>query len=76
VDDQGRIRPELLPPFDATTIVVVQAGNVNSGACDPIAAVCERARAAGAWVHVDGAFGLWAAACAEKRALVQRNRNG
>jgi glutamate/tyrosine decarboxylase-like PLP-dependent enzyme len=71
VDDQGLIRPELLPPLDATTIVVVQAGNVNSGACDPIAAVCERARAAGAWVHVDGAFGLWAAACAEKRALVR-----
>jgi aromatic-L-amino-acid decarboxylase len=71
VDEQGRMRPEMLPPLDDATIVVVQAGNVNSGACDPIAAVCERARAAGAWVHVDGAFGLWAAACAEKRHLVR-----
>ncbi len=71
VDEQGRVRVEMLPPLDDATIVIVQAGNVNSGACDPIAAVCERARAAGAWVHVDGAFGLWAAACAEKRHLVR-----
>jgi glutamate/tyrosine decarboxylase-like PLP-dependent enzyme len=71
VDDQGRLQPEALPVLDAATIVIVQAGNVNSGSCDPIAAVCERARAAGAWVHVDGAFGLWAAACASKRHLAR-----
>jgi glutamate/tyrosine decarboxylase-like PLP-dependent enzyme len=62
VDDQGRMRADALPPLDDTTIVCLQAGNVNTGAFDPARAVCERARAAGAWVHVDGAFGLWAAA--------------
>jgi glutamate/tyrosine decarboxylase-like PLP-dependent enzyme len=60
VDDQGRIRPDRLPPLDDRTIVCIQAGNVNSGAFDPARQICERARAAGAWVHVDGAFGLWA----------------
>jgi glutamate/tyrosine decarboxylase-like PLP-dependent enzyme len=60
-DDQGRMIPERLPAFDEHTIVCVQAGNVNSGAFDPLEAVCSRAREAGAWVHVDGAFGLWAA---------------
>jgi len=44
------------------TILCLQAGNVNTGAFDPAAAICPAARAAGAWVHVDGAFGLWAAA--------------
>jgi glutamate/tyrosine decarboxylase-like PLP-dependent enzyme len=42
--------------------VSLQAGNLNTGAFDPVAAVCERVRPAGAWVHVDGAFGLWARA--------------
>ena len=62
VDEQGRMRAESLPVLDARTIVCVQAGNVNSGAFDPAAEICARARDAGAWVHVDGAFGLWAAA--------------
>src|SRR5262249_40122091 len=62
VDAQGRMMAAKLPAVDARTIVCVQAGNVNTGAFDPIAEVCERARAQGAWVHVDGAFGLWAAA--------------
>lgn len=62
VDRQGRMRPEALPPLDGRTIVCIQAGNVNTGAFDPAAAVCAPARAAGAWVHVDGAFGLWALA--------------
>jgi len=62
VDDQGRMRPDALPPLDADTIVCLQAGNVNSGAFDPAAEIVPRARDAGAWVHVDGAFGLWAAA--------------
>jgi glutamate/tyrosine decarboxylase-like PLP-dependent enzyme len=62
VDGQGRLRAEALPALSGPAIVCVQAGNVNTGAFDPIAEVCERAHAAGAWVHVDGAFGLWAAA--------------
>lgn len=61
-DDQGRMIPSQLPPLNDRTIVCIQAGNVNSGAFDPADEICSRARAAGAWVHVDGAFGLWAAA--------------
>jgi len=60
-DDQGRMRADAVPRLDARTIVCLQAGNVNSGAFDPARPICERAREAGAWVHVDGAFGLWAA---------------
>lgn len=59
-DAQGRMRLDHLPETDDTTIVLTQSGNVNSGASDPIAQIA--ARANGAWVHVDGAFGLWAAA--------------
>jgi glutamate/tyrosine decarboxylase-like PLP-dependent enzyme len=59
-DDQGRMRVSELPRMEGPTIVCVQAGNVNSGSFDSIADACERAHAAGAWVHVDGAFGLWA----------------
>jgi glutamate/tyrosine decarboxylase-like PLP-dependent enzyme len=62
VDGQGRMQPEALPPLDERTIVCIQAGNVNTGAFDPAPAIVERAHAAGAWVHVDGAFGLWARA--------------
>jgi glutamate/tyrosine decarboxylase-like PLP-dependent enzyme len=60
-DEQGRMLAADLPPLNETTIVCVQAGNVNSGAFDPAGEVCARARDAGAWVHVDGAFGYWAA---------------
>ncbi|MEN8198278.1 MAG: aminotransferase class V-fold PLP-dependent enzyme, partial [Pseudomonadota bacterium] len=69
VDGQGRIRPKMLPPLTETTIVCIQAGNVNSGAFDPAAEICEKAREAGAWVHVDGAFGLWAAAASNRKGL-------
>jgi len=62
VDDQGRLLTDSVPNLDSKTILILQAGNVNSGSYDPIRACCEMARAAGAWVHVDGAFGLWAAA--------------
>ncbi len=62
VDSQGRMRPDELPTIDGPTVVCVQAGNVNTGAFDPLTEICERAHAAGAWVHVDGAFGMWAAA--------------
>lgn len=60
-DGQGRMRCEALPPLDERTIVCIQAGNVNSGAFDPAEEICRAARDAGAWVHVDGAFGLFAA---------------
>ena len=61
VDDQGRMRTDALPMLDEHTIVCIQAGNVNTGAFDPAKEICPRARDAGAWVHVDGAFGMWAA---------------
>jgi glutamate/tyrosine decarboxylase-like PLP-dependent enzyme len=61
-DERGRMRSDALPPLDDRTIVCVQAGNVNTGDFDPVAEVCRRARDTGAWVHVDGAFGLWALA--------------
>ena len=54
------MRADLLPRLDDRTIVCLQAGNVNTGACDPIREICNAANAAGAWVHIDGAFGLWA----------------
>jgi glutamate/tyrosine decarboxylase-like PLP-dependent enzyme len=60
-DGQGRMRADALPPFDERTIVCIQAGNVNTGAFDPAKEICTRARETGAWVHVDGAFGLWGA---------------
>jgi glutamate/tyrosine decarboxylase-like PLP-dependent enzyme len=59
-DDQGRILPEQLPDLDGSCIVLLQAGNVNSGSFDPFEEICDRANRAGAWVHIDGAFGLWA----------------
>lgn len=62
VDEQGRMLPDQLPPLDAMTLLCIQAGNVNSGAFDPADALCERAHEAGAWVHADGAFGMWLAA--------------
>lgn len=62
VDDQGRIRTDALPPISGPTIVCAQAGNVNTGAFDPLLELCTWAKRGRAWVHVDGAFGLWAAA--------------
>lgn len=58
-DAQGAMRADALPALDETTILILQAGNINSGACDPFTDIIPKARAAGAWVHVDGAFGLW-----------------
>jgi glutamate/tyrosine decarboxylase-like PLP-dependent enzyme len=71
VDGQGRVRAEALPSLTSSTVVCLQAGNVNTGAVDPIAAVCAKARDAGAWVHVDGAFGLWAAAAPRRAQLLE-----
>lgn len=69
VDRQGRMRPDALPKLDSRTIVCLQAGNVNTGAFDPAGEICRQAHDAGAWVHVDGAFGLWAAASPRLRPL-------
>jgi glutamate/tyrosine decarboxylase-like PLP-dependent enzyme len=74
-DGQGRIDVDALARAlaelsDGPRIVSLQAGNVNTGACDDLAAATEIAHAAGAWVHVDGAFGLWAAASPSTRHLV------
>ncbi len=61
VDSQGRIRSDALPPMNDRTLLCIQAGNVNTGAFDPAEQICARARDANAWIHVDGAFGMWAA---------------
>ena len=64
-DAQGRFDRRALPQLDANTLLILQAGNVNSGAFDHFEPLCAAAREARAWTHIDGAFGLWARACAE-----------
>ena len=75
VDGQGRMRAEdlraQLGDSASPIIVCAQAGNVSTGASDPIAEIVLMAHARGAWVHVDGAFGLWAAAVPELRPQVR-----
>jgi glutamate/tyrosine decarboxylase-like PLP-dependent enzyme len=70
-DDQGRMLVAELPAIDGPTIVCTQAGNINTGAFDPLDDVCAAVKPHGAWVHVDGAFGLWAAASKRHRALIE-----
>jgi glutamate/tyrosine decarboxylase-like PLP-dependent enzyme len=70
-DSQGRMKPSLLPRISGPAIVCVQAGNVNTGACDPIGEICDIAHEMGAWVHIDGAFGLWAAVSPHRKHLVE-----
>jgi glutamate/tyrosine decarboxylase-like PLP-dependent enzyme len=70
-DGQGAMLANALPDISGPAIVCTQAGNVNTGAFDPVAEVAEVAHAAGAWVHVDGAFGLWAAAAPGRAHLVR-----
>jgi glutamate/tyrosine decarboxylase-like PLP-dependent enzyme len=70
-DGQGRMRADRMPPLDDHTLVCIQAGNVNTGAFDPAEEICAHAKAKGAWVHVDAAFGLWAAAAPARRHLVR-----
>jgi glutamate/tyrosine decarboxylase-like PLP-dependent enzyme len=62
VDDQGRMRADAFPDISPPAIVCVQAGNVNTGSFDPMDEIIPKAKETGAWVHVDGAFGFWAAA--------------
>jgi glutamate/tyrosine decarboxylase-like PLP-dependent enzyme len=68
-DNQGRIRADLFAQtvanLDGPTIAIAQAGHINSGAFDPIADIAEACRANGAWLHIDGAIGLWACAVPE-----------
>jgi glutamate/tyrosine decarboxylase-like PLP-dependent enzyme len=70
VDGQGRMRADAFPALAGPAIVCLQAGNVNTGACDPLAEIIPRARGAGAWVHVDAAFGFWAVASPRHAPLV------
>lgn len=74
-DKQGRIIPETMPELDDRTLVILQAGNVNSGSFDPIEAICRQAKTANAWVHIDGAFGLWAAAVGALKHLTKGMEN-
>ena len=69
-DSAGRIRVRQFPKLTPPAIVCVQAGNVNTGSIDPVGEISALAHANGAWVHVDGAFGLWAAACPSLAHLV------
>lgn len=71
VDSQGRMLASKIPKLGGPVIICVQLGNVNTGACDPIDEICGIAQSAGAWVHVDGAFGLWAATAPARRHLVE-----
>jgi glutamate/tyrosine decarboxylase-like PLP-dependent enzyme len=70
-DAQGRIRADAFPAISGPAIACLQAGNVNTGACDPLARIIPRAQEAGAWVHVDAAFGFWAVASPRLAALVE-----
>jgi glutamate/tyrosine decarboxylase-like PLP-dependent enzyme len=73
VDSQGRMRADALPAISGPTIVCVQAGNVNTGAFDPFKEISQHVRRAGApaWIHVDGAFGLWARVAPERAHLAE-----
>jgi len=70
-DAAGRISVAHLPELDASCLVILQAGNVNSGSFDDFEHICSVAQYTGAWVHIDGAFGLWAAASPNKKRLTQ-----
>jgi glutamate/tyrosine decarboxylase-like PLP-dependent enzyme len=73
-DGQGRMRADAFPRLNQPSLICIQAGNVNTGAFDPAAEVCALARETGSWVHVDGAFGLWAV-CAPRRAHLANGFN-
>jgi glutamate/tyrosine decarboxylase-like PLP-dependent enzyme len=69
-DSQGRMLPSQIPRLKTPVILCAQLGNVNTGACDPLNEICDVAHSMDAWVHVDGAFGLWAAASPARKHLV------
>jgi glutamate/tyrosine decarboxylase-like PLP-dependent enzyme len=70
-DSQGRMRADKLPKLTDRAIVCIQAGNVNTGAFDAATEICTRAKEQGAWVHVDGAFGLWARVSSKYKHLAE-----
>ena len=74
IDEQGRMRPDdlrrVMQGLSGPSIIAAQAGNVNSGAIDPLPEVAAIAREHDAWLHVDGAFGLWGRATADRRPLL------
>ena len=70
-DNQGRIDISSFPEVKENSIVITQAGNINSGACDPIAEICDLVKNKNSWVHVDGAFGLWAKASSQHKYLLE-----
>jgi glutamate/tyrosine decarboxylase-like PLP-dependent enzyme len=76
-DDQGRIVPsafaEHISACEGPTIGLLQAGHLNTGAFDPMPEIAPVAHARGAWIHVDGAFGLWARACPERADVAATN---
>ncbi len=74
-DNQGRMRADRIPHIQGPTIICIQAGNVNTGAFDPADKICEIAHEKKAWVHVDGAFGLWANVTNERRHLTRGVEN-
>lgn len=69
VDSQGRMDVDKLPLLDERTIVILQAGNLKSGSFDPFVKIGNQANNAGSWIHIDGAFGLWAATSSKKKFL-------
>jgi glutamate/tyrosine decarboxylase-like PLP-dependent enzyme len=71
VDSQGRMSANKLPKLSERAIICIQAGNVNTGAFDPAGEIVRRAKEKGAWVHVDGAFGLWVGASPKYKHLMQ-----
>src|SRR3990170_4999177 len=71
VDGQGRMIAANLPEIEGPTVVCLQAGNVNTGAFDPAEEIAAKLEGTGAWTHVDGAFGLWAAASPSRRHLAR-----
>ncbi len=70
-DPEGKLDVAHLPALDSRTLVTLQAGNVNTGSFDAFADISDMAQAAGAWVHIDGAFGLWAAASPKQAHLTR-----
>ncbi len=71
VDNQGRIRADEVPELDSSCLLILQAGDVNSGSFDDFQSLGQKAQDAGAWVHIDGAFGLWAGATQSLKHLTQ-----
>jgi glutamate/tyrosine decarboxylase-like PLP-dependent enzyme len=71
IDSQGRMRADAMPSIDGPAIVCIQHGNINTGAFDPTGPIVDWARKRNAWVHVDGAFGLWARAAPARAELAR-----